>query len=53
MDRILQLAKVTLRKAQKLSKKVLNTMLDVILGEAVAYFGLDCRPKPQLEGDLR
>jgi hypothetical protein len=36
LKRIMQLAKITLRKAQKLSEKVINSMLDVIMGEAVA-----------------
>jgi hypothetical protein len=50
LKRIMQLAVVTLRKVQKLSEKVIDSMLDAIMGEAVAYFGLDNRQKPQLVG---
>jgi hypothetical protein len=50
LKRIMQLALVTLREVQKLSEKVIDSMLDAIMGEAVAYFGLDNRQKPQLVG---
>ena len=53
LKRIMQLAIVTLRKANKLSDKVINSMLDVIMGETVAYFGLFNGQKPQLMGILR
>jgi len=36
----MQLAMAALRKAYKLSESVINSMLDLIMGEAIAYFGL-------------
>jgi hypothetical protein len=41
LTRIMQLAMVTLRKAHKLSEKIINSMIDMIMGEAIAYFGLN------------
>ena len=50
LTRIMQLAKATLRKVHKLSEKVINSMLDLIMGQALVYFGLSNRQTPQLEG---
>ena len=53
LKRIMQLAMVILRKAYKMSEKVINSMLDLIMGEALVYFGLDNSQKPQLEREWR
>ena len=53
LKRIVQLAMIPLRKAHKLSEKVITAMFDVIMGQAVAYFGLFDGKKPQLVGVLR
>jgi len=53
LRRIMQLAKVTLRKAQKVSDQAITSMLDAIMGEAVAFFDLNNKRKPQLVGALR
>jgi DDE superfamily endonuclease len=50
LTRIMKLAMATLRKAHKLSERVINSMLDLIMGEALVYFGLQNRQKPLLEG---
>jgi len=50
LKRIMQLAMVALQKAHKLSEKVINSMLDLIMGEAIAYFGLNSNPISLLEG---
>ena len=47
LTRIMKLAMVTLRKVHKLSEKVINSMLELIMGEALLYFGLYNRQKPQ------
>ena len=49
LTRIMQLAMATLRKAHKLSERVINSMLDLIMGEALVYFGFSNRQMPQLE----
>jgi len=49
LTRIMQLAMATLRKAHKLSEKVITYMLDLIMGEALVYFGLSNGQTPQLE----
>ena len=49
----MQLAKVTLRKAQKLSDQAITAMFDVIMGEAVVFFYLDNKRKPQSVRALR
>ena len=49
LKRIMQLAMATLQKAHKLSEKVINSMLDLIMGEAIAYFGLNSNQMPILE----
>ena len=51
LNRIMQLAMVALRKAYKLSESVINSMLDLIMGEAIAYFGLHSSQTPQLVGE--
>ncbi|MEA1901762.1 MAG: hypothetical protein U9N47_13605 [Thermodesulfobacteriota bacterium] len=53
LKRIMQLAMAALRKAYKLSESVINSMLDLIMGEALVYFGLNNSPMPQLEGEWR
>jgi len=50
LTRIMQLAMLTLRKAHKLSERVINSMLDLIMGQALIYFGLSNRQTPQLVG---
>jgi len=47
----MQLAMTALRKAYKLSESVINSMLDLIMGKALVYFGLQNNPTPQLEGE--
>ncbi len=49
LTRIMQLAMSALQKAHKLSERVINSMLDLIMGEALVYFGLSNRQTPQLE----
>ena len=49
LTRIMQLAMATLRKAHKLSERVINFMLDLLMGEALVYFGFSNRQMPQLE----
>nr|WP_269719606.1 hypothetical protein [Desulforapulum autotrophicum] len=41
----------TLRKVHNLSEKIINSMLDLIMGEALVYFGLSNRQTPLLEGE--
>jgi len=53
LKRIMQLAMAALHKANNLSEKVINYILDLIMGKAIAYFGLDNRQTPQLESGLR
>jgi predicted ribosome quality control (RQC) complex YloA/Tae2 family protein len=53
LRRIMQLAKVTLRKAQKLSDQAITSILDAIMGEAIAFFDLNNKRKSQVVGDLR
>ena len=53
LKRIMQLAMAALHKANNLSEKVINYILDLIMGKAIAYFGLDNRQMPQLETGLR
>ena len=53
LKRILELAMAVLRKTYNLSKKVIDSMLDVIMGEAIAYFGLNNNRTPQLAGISR
>lgn len=50
LKRIMQLAMAALRKAHNLSERIINSILDLIMGEAIAYFGLNNSPMPQLEG---
>ncbi|ACN15634.1 transposase (IS4 family protein) [Desulforapulum autotrophicum HRM2] len=52
LKRIIQLATATLRKAHKLSDKVITAMFDVIMGQAAIYFGLSDNKRPQLAGVL-
>jgi len=51
LKRIMQLAMAALSKAYKLSESVINSMLDLIMGEALVYFGLHSSQTPQLEGE--
>jgi hypothetical protein len=53
LTRIMKLAMAKLRKAHKLSERVISSMLDLIMGEALVYFGLHNRGKPPLEGACR
>ncbi len=53
LKRILELAMAVLRKINNLSKKVIDSMLDVIMGEAIAYFGLNNNRMPQQAGISR
>ena len=53
LKRIMQLVMAALHKANNLSEKVINYLLDLIMGKAIAYFGLDNRQMPQLETGLR
>ena len=46
LTRIMQLAMATLRKVHNVSEKVINSMLDLIMGEALVYFGLSNRQPP-------
>lgn len=48
LRRIMQLAMAALRKVHNLSDRVINSILDLIMGEAIAYFGLNSNRKPQL-----
>ena len=53
LKRIMQLAMAALRKANNLSERVINFILDLIMGEAIAYFGLNNSQVRQLEGEWR
>jgi hypothetical protein len=53
LKRIMQLAMAALRKANNLSERIINFILDLIMGEAIAYFGLNNSQVPQLEGEWR
>ena len=53
LKRIMELAMAALSKAHNLSKKVIDSMLDIIMGEALTYFGLNINQMPQLEGISR
>ena len=53
LKRILELAMAVLRKTHNLSKKIIDSMLDVIMGEAIAYFGLNNNRMPQQTGISR
>jgi hypothetical protein len=51
LTKIMQLAMTMLRKFHKLSERVINAMLDLIMGEALIYFGLSNRQTLQLVGE--
>jgi hypothetical protein len=53
LKRIMQLAMAALRKAHNLSERIINSILDLIMGEAIAYFDLNSSQTPKLEGDWR
>jgi len=53
LKRIMQLVMATLHKANNLSEKVINYLLDLIMGKAIAYFGFYNNQTPQLEGEWR
>jgi hypothetical protein len=53
LKRIMQLVMAELHKANNLSEKMINYLLDLIMGKAIAYFGLNNRQTPQLESGLR
>jgi len=40
-----------LRKAHKLSERVINSILDLIMGKTIVYFGLKNSRTSQLEGE--
>ncbi len=46
LKRIMELAMAMLRKAHNLSEKVIDSMLDAIMGEALIYFGLNNNRSP-------
>jgi hypothetical protein len=48
LKRIMQLAMAALHKANNLSEKVINYILDLIMGKAITYFGLNKRQSPLL-----
>ena len=50
LKRIMQLAMATLRKADAFSNSMIQTMLDLIMGHAIAYFGLKSSPLVLTEG---
>ncbi len=50
LTRIMQLATAMLRKVHNLSEMVISSILDLIMGEAIVYFGLNNNQTPQLEG---
>jgi hypothetical protein len=50
LTRIMQLAMAALRNVHKLSERVINSILDLIMGEAIVYFGLNHSQTPQLDG---
>ncbi|MDL1979241.1 MAG: hypothetical protein LWX52_14310 [Deltaproteobacteria bacterium] len=47
----LRQAMAALRNVHNLSERVINSILDLIMGEAIAYFGLHNSQIPQLEGE--
>lgn len=49
LKRIMQLAIAALRKSHNLSERIINTMLDLIMSEAIVYFGLNNSYEPQLD----
>ena len=53
LKRIMQLTTAMLRKAHNLSERVINSILNLIMGEAIVYFGLNNNQTLQLEGDQR
>ena len=52
LKRIIQLVIDTLRNTHNLPERVINSMLDLILGKAITYFGLNNKPKLKLAADL-
>ena len=52
LKRIMQIIMSALHKANNLSEKIIKNLLDMIMGEAIAYFGLDNRQMPQLMDGL-
>jgi hypothetical protein len=46
LKRIMQLAMATLHKIHNLSERVINSILDLIMGEAITYFGLRSSQTP-------
>ncbi len=46
LTRIMKLAMAKLHKAHKLSERIINSMLDLIMDEALIYFGFHNRGKP-------
>ncbi len=53
LKRIMELAMAVLCKTHNLSAKVIDSMLDVIMCEAIIYFGLNNNRRPQLAGTSR
>ncbi len=53
LKRIMELAMAALSKAHNFSKKVIDSMLDIIMGEALTYFGLNINQMHQMEGISR
>jgi DDE superfamily endonuclease len=50
LNRIMQLAMTALRKAYSFSEKVIQSILDLIMGQAMAYFGFNNYSKAIAEG---
>lgn len=50
LNRIMQLAMTALRKAYSFSEQVIQSMLDLIMGQAIAYFGFNNYSKAVVEG---
>ncbi len=51
LRRIMQLVMNTLRNTHNLSERVINSMLDLTLGKAITYFGLNNKLKLKLTAD--
>ncbi|WDN88302.1 hypothetical protein BuS5_01270 [Desulfosarcina sp. BuS5] len=50
LKRIMQLAMAALRKAHNLSERIINSILDLIMGEAIAYSALIIAQCPNWRG---
>lgn len=50
LKRIMQMAIAVLRETYNLTEKVLDTMIDLVMGKAITYFGLKRDQTPLLDG---